>query len=199
MADEQQVVDTTEEHEDVTPPAMADAIAGETDAQKIARLEANAAKFREFEHSYKNKTWIAKIKKENAELRKAAETAPVLQAELDGLKTKIKNGAIDSALEKALVEAKGNKTALKLIDRAAIKFNGDDIDADSVKAAVEALKKSDPILFEAEVKKDGVVQHPAVKRAVEGDVAGGYAAEMAGAKTTQQIEAVMRKYGVMTG
>lgn len=104
-----------------------------------------------------------------------------LQSEYTGFKTKLTEEKISSTLQTAL-EAAGAKSitsAMKLLDRSAVKVNETgEIDTDSVKALINSLKESDPIFFgEAQDPKKGSgntsigtqssITVPSVKRADE--------------------------------
>lgn len=189
------VVDTT-----AAPAAVA---TSETAEQKIARLEADAAKnselltkLRRFEKE--NKTAAEKAQQRAEELERKVQEEEGKRTELE---TKIRNRIVDAALEKALVDAKATSptTALKLLDKAAIKVDGEEVDAKSVQEMIEALQKSDPVLFSTDVKTtETPMQHPPVRKATEGDVVAGYERDMRAAKSQKDIEAVLRKYGKMS-
>lgn len=202
MSDETTVETVATEEKVVAAPAT-----GETAEQKIARLEADAAKTAEL---------LAKVRKFEKENKTAAEKAQQRAEELERkvqeeeskrteLETKIRNRIVDAALEKALVDAKAvaPSTALKLLDKAAVKVDGEDVDAASVKELIDALQKSDPVLFTAattETKQEAQtnIQHPPVKKAAEGEVVAGFEKEMRAAKTQKAVEDVLRKYGKMS-
>lgn len=198
-----QSVDTDETKTQETPaaPEKKTAPEGETAEQKLARLEAELtqtqellSKVRRFEKE--NKTAAQKA----AEAKEALEKQ--LQAEVDkrtALEERVRGKAVDSALEKALVEAKvkAPATALKLLDKSKVGFENDEVDAKTVAALIDELKKSDPILFEAEGEEPANPRHPPVKKAQEGETVGGYEKEIAAATSAREIEAVLRKYGKM--
>lgn len=196
MSDET-VVDTTEVKEPVTTATTST----ETAEQKIARLEAEAAKNNELlEKLRRHEKANSSAAKRAEELERELTTVQAKHAELE---IKVRNRIVDSVLEKALVDAKAKapSTALKLIDKAAVKVEGETVDAKSVEALIKALKESDPILFDVETETKEEVKteivHPKVKAATEGEVVGGFSKELAAAKSTREIEAVMRKYGKM--
>lgn len=144
-----------------------------------------------------NKTERKRLEKELAAALKSDGLSD-LQAKLEAaearanaLEQKANNKLIDDALTKALTDAKAKavSTVMKLINRGDIKV-GDDgvVDTKSIEAQIATLQKEDPFLFEA-------VETPSVKRGAEGAVVGGYEKEVAAAKSIQDLEAVMRKYG----
>jgi histone deacetylase complex regulatory component SIN3 len=137
-----------------------------------------------------------------AEKSKLAEAFELASTELSGLKAKITDQTINTALETAITAAgaKSVSTVLKLIDRSKIQLDesGNTV-ADNIAAAVKAVSESDPILF-GEVgtaKVNPVFTNPGVARAgtPEGTETS-YAKEMKAAKNQKEIGAVMRKYGI---
>jgi hypothetical protein len=165
---------------------------------KIADLQAQLAKQQEIVEKARKGEKYQKSKAD-AEVKKVLAQYEAEKARADALEQKIRNGAMDGALRQALSEngAKAVDTALKLVDRSAIKI-GDDgsVNADSVKAVIDALKASDSILFDAvtEAAQATKTAPPAV-RATEADKISGYAAEMMAAKTSKEVQAVLKKYG----
>lgn len=141
---------------------------------------------------------LEKLTKKNSELEESRDKA----------KENLRTFKMDQALTGSLAEAGvvSSATALKLIDKSLIKFddNGAIVSA-TVAAAVEALKTSDPILFksvEQSTTETSVVststekKNPPVKRAGEGnDEVTSYQRELRAAKTTKELNAVLKKYG----
>ena len=164
---------------------------------KIAEMETLN---RNLEQSRKEEKFNkAEVKRLKAELEKL--TSNDALAEIQGkyetevaartaLETKIRNQAIDSALTAALTEAKAKSvsTVLKLINRDDIKVEGDEVDAESVKAVIEKIRKEDAVLFDAPAT-------PSVARAAEGAEVGSFEKEIRAAKSHKQIEEIMRRYG----
>jgi DNA repair exonuclease SbcCD ATPase subunit len=156
---------------------------------ELTKLEKNLERSRQEEKYAK-----AKLK----ELKDASSGAEELQAKFEAaeqkskaLEQRIRNRVIDEALNKALTDAKAKSlsTVMKLINRDEIAVGDDDVvDTKSVEAVIGKLKKEDPILFE-------VVEAPDAKRPAEGAVAGGYEKELKSAKSVNEIEAVLKKYG----
>jgi hypothetical protein len=119
-------------------------------------------------------------------------------------KERLVSRAVTDSLKAALVDAGALSvdTALKLVDKSAIKLNDNfEAELDSVKAIVEALKKSDSILFKTEKveeKKEEPEQkqNPAIKRATDkGSNEDAYAVAIKGAKTIKELEAIRQKFG----
>jgi len=166
--------------------------------ESLATLRAELAssqeilkKVRRFEKE--NKAEAEKALVEQGKFKELYEAELLKSTALEG---KFRTRAIDSAVETALKDsgAKSISTLLKLIDKNRIVVEGDVVDAASIASLVKELKISDPILF-AEFDAKVVPIVPAVKKAGEGDVVGGYATEMKAATTQRQIESIMRKYG----
>lgn len=128
--------------------------------------------------------------KEQGKYKELYEAALQQQEQLQGA---LKNKAIDSALKELVVKAgaRSVETVSKLIDRAQISI-GDDftVDTGSIQAQLEALKKSDPILFGIDNSN-----LPPVRRPTDGSPQGGYEQEIKTAKSQKEILEVMKKYG----
>ena len=143
-----------------------------------------------------NKAEVKRLKAELEKLTNSDATAEIqgkYEAEVaarTALEAKIRNRAIDSALTAALTEAKAKSvsTVLKLINRDEIKVEGDEVDAESVKAVIEKIRKEDAVLFDTPAT-------PSVARAAEGAEIGSFEKEIRGAKSHKQIEEIMRRYG----
>lgn len=173
--------------------------------KKLADYEAEATKnadllkkLRKFERENKEKA-----EKEAIEAGKYKELYEAAATKLTDFETKAKTQVIDAALKDALTEAKAKSlsTVMKLVDRSKVALNDDgSVDPKSLTELIKGLKTSDPILFSgeatdtsgAEVRK---VVVPPLHKVGEGAANGGYEKEVRAAKTTQQIETVMRKYG----
>jgi vacuolar-type H+-ATPase subunit I/STV1 len=113
---------------------------------------------------------------------------------LTQVETTLRNKAVDSALKDILQKAGARSvdTVSKLIDKSKVGI-GDDysVDANSIQAQIEELKKSDPILF-------GVGEGnnlPPAKRPGDGVPNAGFEQEMRAAKTQKDIELILAKYG----
>jgi hypothetical protein len=137
---------------------------------------------------------IEKLRRHEKESLKKEQDALTRANELEG---KWRDRLVNGALEAALGDAINLKTALKLVDKSAIKVDGDAVDAESIKTLVEALRTESPELFKTPVEDKKEPQAPSVKRAGEGDPIGGYEKEIRAAKTAKEVEAVLRKYGKM--
>lgn len=165
-----------------------------TAEERLAAVEAELVKkeellnkVRKFEKE--NKEAAAKALAEQGKFKELYDAELNKRTELEG---KIKAGVVDSAIQEALKDsnAKSISTVMKLIDRNKIVFDGDAVDTKSIQSLIKELKTSDPVLFGDEAKPA-----PAVKKAGEGDVIGGFEKEIKAATTQKQIESVMRKYG----
>jgi hypothetical protein len=116
-------------------------------------------------------------------------------AETTKLKTGLKSKAIDAALKEALQKsgARAVDTVSKLIDKSKIEVSEEDwtVNTTAIQAQIEEMKKTDPILF-------GVSEGtnlPPVKRPGDGTPSAGFETEMRAAKTQQEIQSIMKKYG----
>jgi hypothetical protein len=119
------------------------------------------------------------------------------QAESAKLKTGLKTKAIDAALKEALQKsgARAVDTVSKLIDKSKIEISEEDwtVDTTSIQAQIEEMKKTDPILFGL---GEGT-NLPPVKRPGDGSTTSSYKTEIAAAKTQKEVDAVMKKYGML--
>jgi hypothetical protein len=168
---------------------------------KIAELTAQLAKQNEIVEKARKGEKYQKSKAD-ADVKKVLAQYEAEKARADGLELKIRNTAIDGVLRQALSDsgAKAVDTALKLVDRNAVKFGADgSVDVQSIAAVVKALKTSDSILFDQTSKPASQAQAkppaPPAARSSEGDKVTGYAAEIKAAKTGAEIQAVLKKYG----
>lgn len=165
---------------------------------KVAEYEAELAKANEILEKARKGEKYHKNKAE-AEVKKVQALYEQEKARADGLELKIRNQAIDQVVRQVLGEsgAKAVDTAMKLVDRSAIKFDEDgSVDVESVKSVVDKMKETDSILFGAQQNQQQVVvQAPKTVRATETDKISGYAAELAAAKNSNEVMAVMKKYG----
>jgi hypothetical protein len=133
---------------------------------------------------------------ELAEQGKYKELYEAQLAEKEALQSKIRNNSLDKAFTSALAEAdaKSVNTVMKLVDKDNIEFDDDgNPSEDSILAAINAVKESDPILFGSQQTE--TPNAPPVKRATEGENLGGYDQEIRACTTQAQIESVMKKYG----
>jgi hypothetical protein len=129
-----------------------------------------------------------------------------LQTEVNLQKETEKNKFIETSLTAAL-EAAGSisiPTALKLIDKGKVTFEGDNLLNDSVINLINELKASDPILFGTTDPKllDGKQTGPGatslgipVKHAGDNDISGAFEKELRQTKNNEEIQNVLRKYG----
>lgn len=172
----------------VVPPEV------KTAEERLAVLEAELVKKEEL---------LKKVRKFEKENKEAAEKAladqgkfkELYEAEVNRrseLEGKIKATVLNSAITDALKDsgAVSITTVMKLIDKDKIGFDGEKVDADSIKTLIKELKSTDPVLFQ-----DATKPVPPVKKAGEGDVVGGFEKEIRAATTQKQIEQVMRKFG----
>lgn len=128
------------------------------------------------------------------------------KTELGTLKEGIKQEKLTSALSTAL-EAAGAKsinTVMKLIDKSKLQFDEQgNVSSEAIIEAIKEVQASDPILFgEVDPKKESTQNglgflDPGVKRASEASTEGAYEKELRAAKTQNEIQAVMRKYGLI--
>lgn len=157
------------------------------------------------------------------EAESVAQSAKQIQADLDsalaekarianefnGFKETITQKEIDQHLTTAL-EAAGAKsisTVKKLLDKSMIQLEDGQIKQDTVAAAINALKESDPVLFgdpAGDSKKElpgGSTEKlpaPQIKVPAAGvNTHSAYETEMKTAKTQADVEKIMRKYNVL--
>lgn len=157
------------------------------------------------------------------EAESVAQSAKQIQASLDealaekarianeftGFKETITKKEVDRHLTTAL-EAAGAKsisTVKKLLDTSKIEFEDGQIKEDTVAAAINALKETDPVLFgevSDDQKKDqsgtttDKLPAPSIKVPAAGvNTHSAYETEMKAAKTQQDVEKIMRKYNVL--
>ncbi len=204
MANENEVVVETQETSDDanqsnTESQTTDVSVADVEA-KIAELQAQLEKQQEIVEKARKGEKYQKNKAES-EVRRIQSQYEAEKARADALEQKIRDQAADGALRQKLGEngAKAVDTALKLIDRKQLKFNEDgSVDVESVASAVEALKKSDSILFDVTEQPQKQAQKPNAPpavRATESDAVSGFAAEVKAAKTKAELLAVLKKYG----
>jgi isoleucyl-tRNA synthetase len=114
------------------------------------------------------------------------------KAQREALESRVKEQQVTAAVKTALQEAGARvpDTVLKLIDKTQIKFDEEGaVIVDSVKNAVESLRKVDPVLFGA--------QHaglPPAARATEGVTMDTFKTEVAAAKNPKELAAIYEKY-----
>lgn len=153
-------------------------------------------KLRKFERENKGLAYKAKMEAEALAIEqgKWKELYEAQVEKLSQLETRQRDAIVNAALKEALKEAgvKAESTVLKLIDKKAISVDDDVVDTASIKAQIEALKLSDPILFTKE--REG--KAATVARAAEGTPVGGYQKEMKACRNQAEIEAVMAKYSI---
>lgn len=111
----------------------------------------------------------------------------------NSLKGQLLNTNINIAIEEVAKSSgvKSISTLNKIIDKTAISVDENGVvDLNSVKDLIKSLQTSDPLLFElADVKT------PSVKKANEDTPVSSYEVDLRKAKTPQEIEAVLKKYG----
>lgn len=130
--------------------------------------------------------------------------------ELGLIKEAEKNRFIDTTLTTALESAGARSipTAIKLIDKSSLEWDGDNLKTDSVIGKIEELRKSDPILFGDTDPKSSENNHmdpgnlssniPPVKTAGKGNVDGAFEKEIKACKNPKEIQQVLIKYGKIT-
>ena len=110
----------------------------------------------------------------------------------EALEQRMKDDKVNSAMKVALLEAqvRSPDTVMKLVDKSLVKFDDNgNIVPDSVKAAVETIRKADPVLFGS--ANLGI---PQVLRASEGITQDTYKTEVAAAKNAKELAAIYEKY-----
>jgi hypothetical protein len=148
----------------------------------------------------------SEVAKKAADLQAAydalVEEKTKLATDFDGLKSTIKTEKVTSTLLTALEAAgvKAAQTALKLMDTTKIEFDeAGQIIQDSVIAAVEAIKTSDPFLFgvAGEKNSQGGPTPPTVKVAASGMTQqSAFETELASAKSQKDVERIVAKYNI---
>lgn len=131
----------------------------------------------------------AKLLEEQGKFKELFETE---RQKREALEQGIKSERVDSALRSALTAAQARvpDTVMKLIDKTQVQFDDNgNVLAESVTAAVEALKKADPVLFGT--PNAGI---PPAARATEGNVQDAFAKEVASAKNLTELQAIYAKY-----
>jgi ribosomal protein S16 len=131
----------------------------------------------------------AKLLEEQGKFKELYETE---RAKRDALELRIKEEKVTNSLKTALQEAGARvpDTVMKLIDKAQVQFDDTgNVILDTVKSAVESLRKADPVLFGA--ANAGL---PPAARATEGNVQDSFAKEVAAAKNINELQAVYAKY-----
>jgi len=211
MADDADVTTELESPDAATTQAATTAATAEPTIDELKALvaskDAELEKFRRFEEEYREFKKKAEreaidVVRHRKESEKHKDQLDAALAELTTLKAEVVNSKIDAVLKDALAEAKAKSpSVLKLVDRSKVTLNEDgSVDPKSVAEAVKALKASDPDFFgtsdaattTAEVR---TVVVPPVHKAGEGTANNGFENEIKAAKSQQQIEAVLRKYG----
>jgi len=131
-----------------------------------------------------------------------------LHSQLTAIQNTVRDKDVSQHLTTAL-EAAGARNvegAMKLIDRSKVEFGEDgNVKIESVSALVNATKASDPWAFkepeDPQGKKGnsssttGSQQPPTVKGAAQLDAKGAFETELRAAKTPQELQAVLKKYG----
>jgi hypothetical protein len=153
----------------------------------LARAEANLAKARKGEKYHKQS-------REELEQRLQSLEDGNWQARAEQAETQLRNIAVDGALGAEVAKhfkPESQKLLMKALEsaRAAIDVKDGVADAKAVEALMLKAKEEFP-------EHAITVDTPAPKRAAEGAVTGGYAKEMAAAKSIEEIEAIARRYAV---
>jgi len=205
MANENQEVVETQASDDAHQTQVATQeteVNVESVEAKIAELSTQLAKQQEIVEKARKGEKFQKNLRE-ADVKKVQGLYEAEKSRADALEQKFKTQASDVVLRQLLSEngSKAVDTALKLVDRSAIKFAEDgSVDVDSIKAIVTALKETDSILFDmtqaptAPVIATKQTTPPAV-RATESDKVMGFTAEVKAAKSQTELQAVLKKYG----
>jgi len=178
-------------------------VAVEDTEAKIAELTNQLAKQQEILDKARKGEKFQKNQRE-ADVKKVQSLYEAEKARADALEQKIRTQATDAVLRQVLSEqgAKAVDTAMKLVDRSAIKFGEDgSVDGESIKAVVSGLKQTDSILFDITQTETTTTTAPVKQstpptvRATESDKVLGFAAEIQSAKTQSELQAVLKKYG----
>jgi hypothetical protein len=152
------------------------------------------------------------IKVRDSAKRKAREQEKLAEERLliaTGYKEKLVTKVVSDSLKQTLVDAGALSidTALKLIDKNKVKLDDDfNVDMESIKELVEAMRVSDPVLFKAKesVKEDGKkeaatqLQNSLARAGEKATIESAYKTAINNAKSTAQIEAVMKQFGKIT-
>ena len=111
--------------------------------------------------------------------------------ELSQVKETMLNQLIDGVLKDELAKANATSvsTVMKIVDRSKITVVDGKVDTKSVETMIEELKKTDAVLFQD-------VQTPALKRPGESTPTASFKTEMTAAKTPQEVQKVLAKYGM---
>jgi hypothetical protein len=138
-----------------------------------------------------------------SEAEKEKQKRKGVEGEIDQLKEsfskQINDIAIDSALEKELSLAKAMNVdvAKKLIDRSGIDVVNGRANTQKIAEIINNLKESESYLFKSETSETKKAA-PKPVRAGEGEPEDIVKKEMKNAKTVQELQAVIAKYGVGT-
>jgi hypothetical protein len=111
--------------------------------------------------------------------------------ELEQMKETLKNQLIDGVLKDELTKAnaKSISTVMKIVDRTKVSVVDGKVDTKSIETLIEELKKTDAVLFQE-------VHTPALKRTGETTPTASFKTEMQSAKTPQEVQKVLAKYGM---
>lgn len=173
----------------------------------VAERDKTKAKLRKLEEASSNSVELQKnfelLLSEKSTLQQQYEN---LQIEVNLAKEAERNRFIETSLITAL-EAAGTRsipTAIKLIDKSKLIFEGDSLLSDSVIAQIEELRTSDPILFgdtnpqsqsgNSKVPGENLLDLD-VKHAQNLDVSGAFEKELKLCKNNIEIQNVLKKYG----
>ena len=168
---------------------------------EVKKLRNDIAKFREYEKEFKATQEGKDYLKYKKEFEKAQKERDAAQAQVQAFVQKERDGVTASALENTLTEnrvigtLKG--TALALVDKSKIEYDGNNPIAASVEAEITRIKAEHPGLFRSDEKQPVAAS---VARASDGDVVSGYTTELAAARKTgkqAEINKVLKKYNMI--
>lgn len=145
------------------------------------------AKVRKFEKEFKAQA-ERESKAKEAALKEQGEYKALYESLLSEVRVDKVQRSLDSALQEAQVDEKFLNTAKALINNQNLKFDGVNLDTTSLAEQIQELKKNHSQLFKAP-------QVPEVKRANDGVPTAGYEKDLRAAKTSQELNAVLKKYG----
>lgn len=129
-------------------------------------------------------------KKQHNELKVLSADATEWKTKYEALESKVTSTAIDGVLSSTVLDEEVHDKAavLALFDRSKIKVENGVVDAKAVADEYSKLKESFKGLFKT-------VTVPDVKRSAAGGQIGGFEQELAAAKTTAELTAVLKKHG----
>lgn len=155
---------------------------------RIAQLEADLNKATEYlAKARKGENFY---KKQTNELKGLSSEALEWKEKAEALELKMNSATIDQALASVIKddEVLDKAAVLKLFDRSKIKVENGVVDAKAVADEYSKLKESFKGVFKT-------VTVPDVKRSGTGSQIGGFEQELAAAKTSAELHAVLKKHG----